>query len=305
MSTGPGGPNNTVQPFQYKEHVNHAISVMQQNPDVDAGARVMVVSHSSIIPGAMPSTTDTADVIWNEAMTMAPPDYVSLDCGWACAPVRHMYDMIASRLSPVHLCASFPPSAGKAPSYSFCDEAKCATGYCASWADFEDGFYDRRVANNFYVLGWGDPGAGHPTTRDPAGYADHHHQARVVLPALLEEFVVKRWNKSCGGPVAGFGADDPEDVGVCKPSEGTSYDDSDEQKVDYVPDLTPETPPITPCPFPSWGEILTGSKNRPMRRTGRGRASTRAATRERAAHGPAGVCGARGARRRLRDDPVR
>jgi hypothetical protein len=132
-------------------------------------------------------------------------------------------------------------------------------GCCASWASLEDAFYDRRVANNFYVLGWGDLGGPLAKTRDKYAYADHHHQARFVLPALLQEFLVKRWNRSCTGPVSGFGVDDP-DVGVCKPEEGTSYDSSTEVKVDYVPDLTPSTPPITPCSTPGWGEILTGSK---------------------------------------------
>jgi hypothetical protein len=255
---GSWGTGHSVQPFQYKNHINHAISVMQQHPDVDPGARVMVVSHSSIVPGAMPSTTDTADVIWNEAMTMAPPDYVSLDCGEGCAPVRHMYDMIAANQQPCALCASFCPTAGKPPSYSFVEGCSaCASGCCASWENFEDAFYDRRVCNNFYVLGWGDTGGGHPATRDKYAYADHHHQARVVLPALLHEFVVKRWNRSC--TISGLGTEDPGG-GSCKPSEGTGYDDSTEQKVDYVPDLTPSTPPIAPCPFPGWGEILTGSK---------------------------------------------
>jgi hypothetical protein len=132
-------------------------------------------------------------------------------------------------------------------------------GCCASWANIEDGWYDQRVCNNFYVLGWGDLGGSHPATRDKYAYADHHFQARVVLPAVLQEFVVKRWNKSCEGPVAGFGADDP-DVGICKPEEGVGYDDSVEQKQDYVPDLTPTSPPLQPCPFPGSGEVLTGSK---------------------------------------------
>jgi hypothetical protein len=262
---GSWGPGNIVQPFQYKNHINHAISVMQQNPDADPSARVMVITHSSIVPGLMPSTTQTADAIWNEAMTMAPPDYVSLDCGEACAPVRHIYDMLGAHPGPVSLCASACPSPGKAPSYSLVSDcaAECPVcagcGCCAAWASLEDAFYDRRVANNFYVLGWGDLGGPVAKTRDKYAYADHHHQARVVLPALLQEFLVKRWNRSCTGPVSGFGVDEG-DVGVCKPEEGIEYDSSTEQKVDYVPDLTPSTPSIAPCPVPDAGEIMTGSR---------------------------------------------
>jgi hypothetical protein len=235
---GSWGPGKSVQPYQYKAHINHAAMVAQADPEDDRGAPVMVITHSSIVPGAYPSTTDTADVIWNEVLTVAPDDYLSLEAGYGCLPVLRTEEMILENAGVHHVCASDVP-------------------YCLDWYGLEDGWYDRRICNNLYVLGWGELGAGPAKVKDVAtgGKLDHHHQARVVLPALLRQFCVKRWSPVCTlEPVAGLGQ------ALCIPPEGTAYDDSDAKKTDYVPDLTAQTPPIEPCPYPGWGQVLTGGQ---------------------------------------------
>jgi hypothetical protein len=134
-----------------------------------------------------------------------------------------------------------------------------ASGKIYTWHGMADGWYDRRAANNLYVFGWGDVDAQGLRTRDPTGNADHIFQGQQVLPAMLHEFVVSRWNTDCGvvaSATAGFGAD------ACVPGTGRGYTDPQGPKVDYFPNLPDGVDPTT-CPPPPPGHVLVGAPDNP------------------------------------------
>jgi hypothetical protein len=227
---------------QYKNYMNQAAHVAQFNAESDRNAPIMVVSHSSIDPGAFPSTTATADIIWNAAYPTFPPDYIPVQIGWGSVPWLHM-ESIRARYADI---VSYKGSRDCSP---FAE--------ATPWYGIEDGWYDKRGANNFYVLGWGIPGVGKYKTKDPTGCADHIFQGQTVLKALLDEFVVQRWNARCG-QIAGLGG--PQ---ACVPPSGVNYATAAAQKVDYFPDLTDETPVPSPCSFPPPGRTIVGSPTDP------------------------------------------
>jgi len=233
-------------PIAYKNFLNHAAQVLQHNPSFDENAPVMCITHSSIVPPDFPSTTQTADLIWSLAFSRAPEDVLTLECGFDCPPVRYVEDLAAVRWPDgQQVCSS-------------------VTKKCYSWSGLADGWYDRRVANDLFVLGWGDRGDKGITTRDPSGNADHVFQGRVVLREMLKELTAKRWNADCGiiASVAGFGQDDM--IG-CRPGHGLDYDRAEGGKVDYFPELGPSTPPSPRCPEPPPGYVIVGAPGDPCR----------------------------------------
>jgi hypothetical protein len=225
---------------QYKNYMNQAAHVGRFNAEADRNAPVMAITHSSIDPLAYPSTTVTAELIWNAVFPRLPNDYIPGSCGWGCVPWLHLESIKARYADPVE---------------------KCSGNGCFTWYGIEDGWYERRSANNFYVLGWGYPLAGKAHTKDPAGYADHVFQGHVVLHALLTEFVVQRWNAKCGA-LSGLGQS-PGEGGTCVLPQGQSYGTASSQKVDYFPDLNSGTPLPNPCPLPPIGKIIVGKPGNP------------------------------------------
>lgn len=238
------GVDGQLVPNHYKHYLNHAAHVLARDPEYDTGAPVMCISHSSINPMTFPSTTATADLIWHLAMTKAPADVTTLKCGYPCVPVQRMEAL-----------ASYGE-----------DVKACAQNGCFTWKGFADGWYDRRMANNLYVFGWGDLTPSGAKTKDPLGYADHVFQGRFVLDVLLAQLCAKRWSSVCD-PVAtaGFGAFGA--AASCKPPEGQLYDSAPNDKVDHFPNLSDEpggggiVP--EPCPAPPPGYVVVGTKSNP------------------------------------------
>jgi hypothetical protein len=239
------GGQRVLAASAYKRFLNHAAYVLNQ-PSDSRKSPVMVVTHSSIVPPGFPSTTETADFIWTQAMSRATPVVQTLGCGYDCAPVRNVVAL--SQLA-------FP--GGK----KICSSVGSG---CFTWSGFADGWYDRRVANNFFVMGWGRELDGKVTTVDPSGNADHIFQGRAILPELLKHFAVRRWNADCGAVVSTAGLF-AFDATACKLGDGLVYDESDAKKVDMFPEIgegggLPATPP---CPAPPAGYVIVGSATNP------------------------------------------
>lgn len=238
--------NRMPSPAQYKNYMNQAAHVAQFNAETDRNAPVMVITHSCVEPGSYPNTTTTAEIIWNAVYPLLPQDYIPVEIGWGAVPWLHLESIRARYAEPVTYQGD-PVGCNK--------NAKPTT-----WYGIEDTWYDKRGANNFYVLGWGVPGVGKYTTKDPTGCADHIFQGQTVLNALLDEFVVQRWNTNCGQvATAGLGGE-PE---VCILPAGVNYETASAQKIDYFPNLDDATPVPTPCPFPPPGRKIVGSPTDP------------------------------------------
>lgn len=175
--------------------IDYGKYVVKHNADA-LNAPVLVITHTVIVPPNSPSTTQNADIIWSSVSKSRPSNALTDKCGSDCLPALVVGGM---RMKTT---------------------ARTIRGF--TWNGLDDGWYDRRVANNFYVFGWGDRGPdGKMHTRDPAGTADHIFQGKYVLSALLDELLVRRWNRRAHvSAVSGFG-DAPA---VCPP--GTLFDAS-------------------------------------------------------------------------------
>lgn len=234
-----------LHPPSYKNFMNQAAHVLSVNPDADPDAPIMVITHSVIRP-AFPSTTETADLIWSMTLMNdeAPSDFLGPDCG-DCAPKRHLDDLAAVVFEGEGAKIYSNPSRKN-----------------FYWKGLADGWYDRRAANNFFVGGWADIRDNDVVTRDPSGNADHIFQGRVVLPELLKEFTVKRWNRDCGHTAGYDGIG--RDLGQlsCKPGRGVVYDEGAGGKHDYFPTL-PDTSGAGICPPPPPGQVIVGAPGNP------------------------------------------
>lgn len=233
------GNDKVLSPPNYKRYLNHAAHVVHQSPDAPGGAPVMVITHSAIDPIQMPSTTETADLIWKLAWEKAPQDVLTLFCDFNCPPIEHIGALTSvAWTKPKQICSS-------------------VSNKCYKWSGLADGWPDRRVANNLFVLGWGDKRGEKIVTRDPAGTADHIFQSQVVLAEMLKEFTVKRWNASCG-VVATAGVGQAELPTACTPGQGVVYDEAGGGKYDYFPDLPEYAAPQPTCPAPPAGYMIVG-----------------------------------------------
>jgi hypothetical protein len=214
--------------------MNRAAQSATADPSSDPDAPVTVYTHSSIVPDSFPSSAETCAFIWEQVYGRTYPWHGGLlpNCA-TCEPANVVNALAAEN--------------AKTAEY-------CQLGQCYSWKGFSDGLYDVRFLNSFYALGWGDLVAApigdwqvvrnvHVQTRDPRGYTDHQFQAKLVLPALLREFCVKRWQSSCA-PVATIGFGD-----ACTLPRGRKYSEADGPKVDYFPELKPAGPERPPSPM--------------------------------------------------------
>lgn len=204
----------------------------------DPNAPQLVVTHSSIEP-PFPSTTETANLLWQEVLSRIPQDYMS-------TYFAELDDLVYLGGKSIKSVNTGQPPGTVMPSWV--------------WQSFNDGWYDRRNANGFSVFGWGDPGVS-PLGRIKAACrdrfnntADHIFQAEAVLPAILNAYLVQRWNPLCGDlPVNGFGA------AACAPGTGRPYEAGpDGPLVSPFPlgVSLPETP--TTCAYPPPGKVIIG-----------------------------------------------
>jgi len=119
-----------------------------------AAERLCIITHSSIEP-PYASTTATAAHIWREVNgTDAVVDFPAVR-GIEAAP---MSIKVGSPPAAKPYTVQYPRPAQQSP----------------------------RRLNGLIILGYDDV--------DPAGYADHIYQARVVLPIVVARFLATRWN---------------------------------------------------------------------------------------------------------------
>lgn len=121
------------------------------------GTGLCVITHSSVVPPYV-STTQTADYIWEQAAKTT--DEVTIPA-------------VPDLQGPGATINVGSPPANKP--------------YSVTYPDVTSHMQAPRRANGLVVLGWDNLDV-------PAGYADHIWQARVVLPLVLERFLVARWN---------------------------------------------------------------------------------------------------------------
>ena len=224
-------------PSSYGKWIAYAmLAAATKSPD----APTLVVTHSSIEP-PFPSTTETANLIWQDVLKRIPQDYMAT-----------YYGELDDLLYPGGL------------SIKSVDTAKSGKPMPSwTWQSFTDGWYVRRNANSFSCFGWGDPGVSaqgriNAKCRDRFNNtADHIFQAEAVLPAILNAYLVARWNPLCGDmPVNGFGA------AACAPGQGRPYDAGPDGPLVSPYPLgvsLPETPAT--CAYPPAGKVIIGGKD--------------------------------------------
>jgi hypothetical protein len=233
-----------LNPDWYKNWYNFGARVAQQDP-ADPKSQVCVITHSSIVPN-FPSTTETANLIWQMAMSKMGSFQPQREfCPDNCIPRQRLLRLGSIKYIP---CPG-PPIEG-------CCEGTCYTSAGGAGADkpvtfagLDDGWYVKNIANNFHVFGWQNKGAN--------GYPDHVFQAKRVLPAMAGEFILRRWGGECGiGPVSGMGIFGAEDLpSGCELPQGSVYGQG-EPKKDYFPEVRnpmfyiPGTGPIHQVPLP-------------------------------------------------------
>jgi hypothetical protein len=241
----------------YKRFFNHGVHVMSHDAENDPAAPCMVVTHSSIIPGNSPSTTDTAYYILNKVMGKAAQLGFDTKCRYKC--LDRLLRLDATPVPWFGPCSNpFKDKITGIP-IAACEHAPTI------WNMFNDGWYERESYGNFNVWGWGDVVDGVTTTRDRkcGGPCDHIFQGHAVFRVVLEEFLVNRWNATCG--IAGFGA---EPALVCAPGQGCEYGEGKE-KQDFFEDIPDKeagggavvTAPK--CPVPPVGYILAPTATNP------------------------------------------
>lgn len=232
-----------MQPAFYKQWIAAALRAASVKPSDNPRSPIMVVTHSSIEP-EFPSTTETANLLWNETLKLAPANYEAL-----------YWDELDQIAFPGGMNIKSVDTAGKGgamPTWT--------------WSGFADGWYDRRVCNGLSVFGWGEPGLS-PLKRINArcrdtfnNTADHIFQAKGVLPSILDVYLVRRWNPTCG-PVSGLG-----DTGAsgCARGDGASYDEGPDGPLADPVGIAGQLPqrPIA-CAFPPAGQSILGAPGDP------------------------------------------
>ncbi len=226
-------------PSAYNKWIAYAMLAAQSR---DPDGPQMVVTHSSIEP-AFPSTTETANLIWNTVLGKIPQDYTS-------TYFSELDKLVYPGGKTIKSINTSGVSGEAMPSWT--------------WQSFDDGWYVRRNANGFSVFGWGDPG------RSPKGRilaqcrdrfnntADHVFQAEAVLPAILNAYLVTRWNPSCGS-TSGFG----EDPAVCNMF-GRPYDAGPSGPLaDPFPLGISIPQAVITCPYPPPGKVIVGGNKNP------------------------------------------
>jgi hypothetical protein len=118
--------------------------------------RLMVVTHSSIVPPGYASTTETADWLWNK-LTVSSPPFAEPPLPDLSAPPTTVHVNAPPATDPYDV--NYPAPAWQA----------------------------HRRAGGLVVLGADNLDV-------PAGYADHIYQAKVVMPLVLTRLLAARWN---------------------------------------------------------------------------------------------------------------
>jgi hypothetical protein len=243
VGKGAGGVR-LVDPLLLKYYVGFA----RMAADLNAN-KVMVVTHSSIKPSTFASTTETAEVIWNAA-TASPQSVISVapefqikslaQIVWPNADVPLGTKLAGGVITESGYCTERPqaPETNNLLSETFC------------WKGFADGWTARRAMNGLNVFGWSDPTKS--VTRDPTGNRDHVFQAEMVLPTVVQKYLVERWNPLCS--VEGFSG-----TTSCTPGGGQGYFQGGAPSAIDVSD-TPVMPrPVPACPQPPPGTVITGA----------------------------------------------
>jgi hypothetical protein len=215
-------------PSAYKNWYNFGYYTATKNPEENPNYPVCVITHSSIVPGSFPSTTESATYIWNIVEGRVIQNHVPVlteTCGYDCVPRQRL-----NRLESIayETCATKESNGCCGTNGGVC---KSNQGDVAvTFSGLDDGWYRKSILNNFHVFGWYNKGV--------TGYPDHLFQAQRVMPAMGGEFLVRRWGGQCGtGPVSGtgifgLGADNDQ----CLAPQGTVYGQGDE-KLDYFPEI--------------------------------------------------------------------
>ena len=192
-----GGQKGFISPAGLAHYIAFARMALAVPPSKGQG-KLAVITHSSIRP-PYASTTETAQLIWTEALRATPPEIETAGCGWGCPAALHEKHLQELRWpnAELPLGTKLPAATITAEGWSSvrpsAPETNFATKKTFSWHGFADGWTLRRSANGVYVFGWS-----HPGTKDPTGNRDHVFQAQMVLPAVVNEMLVSRWNPSCG-----------------------------------------------------------------------------------------------------------
>jgi hypothetical protein len=232
-------------------------------PSQSPGVKLLSITHSAIgaasLPAGTASTTQTAQVIWDQLLMGAPAGVETPLCGWPCPSAVALSSLgqivWPSAMSPVGSkvgggiitpqgWTTVRPSA---PETNFLPSATFA------WSGFADGWTVRNAANNVYVFGWSYPTKN--ATKDPTGNRDHVFQAQMVLPNVTRHLLLQRWNPSCQ-PVSGYG-----DTSSCQMG-GKGYYDQEQRPLDMglpIPKL------VTSCPPPPAGRYIMGDESDPCR----------------------------------------
>lgn len=206
-----------INPVALSQYISFARLAAANPPSSNPNGKLMVITHSAIgassLPAGMASTTQTANVIYKEALSPVPAVLETSQCGWDC-PAAVNESALASIVWPN---AEMPVGTKTGIAGTITDQgwttvrpSAAETGFLPSatftWSGFADGWKTRLAANNLYIYGWEYETPNH--TKDPTGNRDHVFQANMVLPYVARQFLVKRWNPKCG-PIAvatnGFG----------------------------------------------------------------------------------------------------
>jgi hypothetical protein len=236
------------------------------DPAKSPNTKLCIITHSAIGAASLPpgtaSTTETGEVIWNEIMKSAPANVETAQCGWPCPEALLVSELAMTSWPSAALPVGTKVGGGvitpagwstvrpSAQETNFLPEATF------TWSGLGDGWVIRRTANNLYVFGWAYPTKNH--TKDPTGNRDHVFQAQMVLPNVVRDALVRRWNPSCN-PVSGYGFFGDTPAGTCTMA-GKGYYDQLAQPLDMgLP--VPKIP--TTCPQPPPGKVIVGREGDP------------------------------------------
>lgn len=240
-----------------------------RSPTGKAG-KVLAITHSSIRP-PYASTTETGLVIWNEAIKgIADADIEDASC-----------DLCPAKLDEVDLSYVVWPNPDLPVGTQIPGGVIGPNGYCTKrpqtaetnfmppatfcYRGFADGWSTRRVANGLSVFGWRWPTPN--GTLDPSGNRDHVFQAQMVLPYMVQQYVVKRWNPTCSN----FGVEQVDALrdGSCSLGAGEGYfEGGPPAPLDNPYPLGTGIPRLVDeCPMPGPGEIIVGRPGNPCFKT--------------------------------------
>lgn len=236
-------------------------------PSKNPNCKVFALTHSSVRPGMFASTTEVGLLIWNEATKdLAGVEVEDASCD-LCPAKLHQAEFAASTWPNINYPVGTVTQGGTITNEGWCTTRPsiAATNFQPKarfcYSGFSDGWTIRRVANGLSIFGWRWPTQS--GLKDPSGNRDHVFQADMVLPHMVEEYIVNRWNPTCSnfGVVQADGT-----VGAaCTMGAGEGYFDGG------PPAPLPSPYPmgvalpslVDECPMPGPGEIIIGRPGDP------------------------------------------